>query len=384
MHKVTIFNLGNADTSRIDLANGRKLLIDYANMRNVNDPTDKRIDLPVQLRADLKSVNRSYYDVVAITHLDKDHTCGASEFFELLHAGKYQGPGRIKIKELWVPAAVIVEQGCEDETRILRQEARYRLLKGEGIRVFSGPGQLTDWLAENDLTIADRQHLITDAGNLIPGFSLAADGVEFFVHSPFASRTEGGGLSQLERNSDALTFQATFQDGSQKTRMHFFSDIKWEVINSIVKVTEYYGRTNPERLERLQWDLFKIAHHCSYKSLSSEKGDNITEPVPLVKKLFETYGMSRGQLISTSKRIPNNDDDDQPPHRQAAAYYKGQAKRLDGKFLVTMEYPNTLYPDPIVIKIDQFGASIGMLTAAGGAAGGSVPPPRAGWSNPKI
>jgi len=375
MHQITIFNLGNADTSRIDLANGRKLLIDYANMRCATDPKDKRIDLPIELRADLKNAKRNDYDVVAFTHLDNDHTCGASEFFELLHAAKYQGPTRVKIKELWVPAAVIVEEGCEDETRILRQEARYRLKQGSGIRVFSGPDQLTDWLAKQGLTLADRQHLITDAGTLIPGFSLATDGVEFFVHSPYASRTAGGGLAAMDRNSDALTFQATFQEGSQKTRMHFFSDIDWPVIKSIVEVTEYYGRT-----ERLQWDVFKIAHHCSYLSLSNEKGSEVTVPDPAVKRLFETYGLRRGRLISTSKPIPSNDDDKQPPHRQAASYYTAQATRLGGEFLVTMAHKSILYPEPIVIKIDQLGASIGKLGAAGGAASGSIAPPRAGSS----
>lgn len=376
MHQITLFNLGNADTSRIDLANGKKLLIDYANMRCATDAKDKRIDLPVQLRADLKNAKRNDYDVVAFTHLDNDHTCGASEFFELLHAAKYQGGDRVKIKELWVPAAVLVEDGCEDETRILRQEARYRLKKGEGIRVFSGPGQLTDWLATQDLTVADRQHLITDAGTLIPGFDLATDGVEFFVHSPFASRTAGGGLAAMDRNSDALTFQATFMEGTRKTRMHFFSDIDWPVIKSIVEVTEYYGRT-----ERLEWDIFKIAHHCSYLSLSSEKGTEVTVPDAEVKKLFETYGQSRGRLISTSKPIPSNDDDNQPPHRQAAAYYKAQAERLRGEFLVTMEHTSILYPEPIVIKIDQLGATIGKLAAAASVAGGSIPPPRAGSGN---
>jgi hypothetical protein len=376
MHQITLFNLGNADTSRIDLANGKKLLIDYANMRCATDAKDKRIDLPVQLRADLKNAKRNDYDVVAFTHLDNDHTCGASEFFELLHAAKYQGGDRVKIKELWVPAAVLVEDGCEDETRILRQEARYRLKKGEGIRVFSGPGQLTDWLATQGLTVADRQHLITDAGTLIPGFNLATDGVEFFVHSPFASRTAGGGLAAMDRNSDALTFQATFMEGTRKTRMHFFSDIDWPVIKSIVEVTEYYGRT-----ERLEWDIFKIAHHCSYLSLSSEKGTEVTVPDAEVKKLFETYGQSRGRLISTSKPIPSNDDDNQPPHRQAAAYYKAQAERLRGEFLVTMEHTSILYPEPIVIKIDQLGATIGKLAATASVAGGSIPPPRAGSGN---
>ncbi|TGE06480.1 ComEC/Rec2 family competence protein [Hymenobacter fodinae] len=374
MHQITIFNLGNADTSRIDLANGKKLLIDYANMRCATDPKDKRINLPVELRADLLNAKRDNYDVVAFTHLDNDHTCGASEFFELLHAAKYQGAGRVKIKELWVPAAVIVEEGCEDETRILRQEARYRLLKGEGIRVFSGPGQLDDWLASKNLTVADRAHLITNAGTLIPGFNLATDGVEFFVHSPFAGRTAGGGLALMDRNSDALTFQATFEEGGRKTRMHFFSDIDWEVIKSIVKVTEYYGRT-----ERLEWDVFKIAHHCSYLSLSSEKGTDVTVPDAHVKKLFETYGQSRGRLISTSKPISSNDEDKQPPHRQAAAYYEAQATRLGGEFLVTMAHKSILYPEPIVIKIDQLGASIGKLAAAAASiASGNTPPPRAG------
>lgn len=376
MHKITIFNLGNADTSRIDLADGKKLLIDYANMRCATDQKDKRADLPVLLRADLLTAKRTDYDVVAFTHLDNDHTCRASEFFELLHAAKYQGGNRVKIKELWVPAAVLVEDGCEDETRILRQEARYRLKKGEGIRVFSGPGQLTDWLAKQGLTLADRQHLITDAGTLIPGFNLAADGVEFFVHSPFASRTAGGGLAAMDRNSDALTFQATFMEGSQKTRMHFFSDIDWPVIKSIVEVTEYYKNT-----ERLEWDIFKIAHHCSYLSLSSEKGVELTVPDAQVKKLFETYGQSRGRLISTSKPIPSNDDDKQPPHRHAAAYYKGQAKRLGGEFLVTMEHTSILYPEPIVIKIDHLGATISKLVAAASVSGGSVSPPRAGRGN---
>jgi hypothetical protein len=56
--------------------------------------------------------------VVAFTHLDKDHIGGASDFFYLEHATKYQDKNRIEIKTLWVPAAAIVEEGTEDEARI--------------------------------------------------------------------------------------------------------------------------------------------------------------------------------------------------------------------------------------------------------------------------
>jgi hypothetical protein len=57
------------------------------------------------LKADLRCARRDYYDVVYFTHLDDDHCCGSGHFFWLEHAAKYQGESRIKIDELWVPAA---------------------------------------------------------------------------------------------------------------------------------------------------------------------------------------------------------------------------------------------------------------------------------------
>jgi hypothetical protein len=86
----------------------------------------ERIDLPAELHKDLRAAERDYYDVVCYTHLDDDHCCGTGDFFWLEHALKYQGEGRIKIRELWVPAAAILEDGCEDSARIVRQEARHR------------------------------------------------------------------------------------------------------------------------------------------------------------------------------------------------------------------------------------------------------------------
>jgi ribonuclease BN (tRNA processing enzyme) len=88
-----------------DLAEGRKVLVDYADMRNPDDPWDRRVDLPSVLRTDLRAAKRDYYDVVCFTHLDDDHCCGVGDFFWLEHAAKYQGDGRIKIRE-WVPAVI--------------------------------------------------------------------------------------------------------------------------------------------------------------------------------------------------------------------------------------------------------------------------------------
>lgn len=66
--RVTFFPLGNADTLRLDLADGRKVLVDYAAVKNGED-NDLRCDLPYELRRDLRKVGRDYYDAVCITHI---------------------------------------------------------------------------------------------------------------------------------------------------------------------------------------------------------------------------------------------------------------------------------------------------------------------------
>lgn len=183
MHKITFYPLGNADCCKVDLSNGKKLLFDYAHTRNGEDENDPRIDLAKILKEDLEESNRKDFDVVAFTHGDDDHIHGFSEFFYLEHAQKYQNDERIKIKELWVPAAMIIEEGLEGEARILRAEARHRLKNGERIRVFSRPERLKDWLESEGLSLEERKHLITSAGQLVPGFDdKSSKGVEFFVH----------------------------------------------------------------------------------------------------------------------------------------------------------------------------------------------------------
>src|SRR5690554_6409770 len=105
--QVNFFPLGNADTARLDLADGRKVLIDFAAIRCDNDCADQRCNLPETLRHDVDKTGRDYFDAVCITHTDADHCKGFGEFFWLDHATLYQGKGRIKIRELWVPAAAI-------------------------------------------------------------------------------------------------------------------------------------------------------------------------------------------------------------------------------------------------------------------------------------
>ena len=373
---LTFHPLGNADCTRSDLADGRKVLIDYADMRNDSDPYDKRCDLPEELRKDLRAAKRDYYDVVMFTHLDDDHCCGAGDFFWLQHALKYQGDGRMKINELWVPAAAILEDGLDDSARIIRQEARHRLKKGEGVRVFSRPARLKKWLEDNGLSLESRAHLITDAGQYAPGFSkFGAEHVQFFIHSPHAWRQNENDV--VDRNQDSIVFQATFLENGRETFALFMSDIDHGSIGEIVDTTKRHNNQ-----ERLLWDILKIPHHLSYTAVGPEKGDDQTTPTPQVKWLCEEQGRKRHVMISTSKPTPAKgtaeDKDVQPPHRQAANYYKQVAYAADGQFKVTMEWPSQSNPKPCTVEITERGARLLTISVAVGTASVISTPARAG------
>lgn len=274
------------------------------------------------------------------------------------------------------PAAAILEDGCEDSARIVRQEARHRLREGKGIRVFSRPKKLADWLAKQGLSLDSRAHLITDAGQSAPGFSkYGTEQVEFFIHSPFGWRQDDNGI--VDRNQDSIVFQATFLESGRETYALFMSDIDADSIDQIVKTTKRHGND-----DHLLWDIFKIPHHCSYTAIGWVKGEDETEPTEQVEWLCETQGRERHIMVSTSKPIPFKgtveDADIQPPHRQAGNYYKGVARRADGTFKVTMETPSTSRPKPLSIEVTSRGAQLLTVSAVAGAASIISTPARAG------
>ena len=262
--KVRFFPIGNADTCVID-ADSRKFIFDYA-APQPQGGDDRRIDLAETLRAEFKKEKRDTVDVVSFSHLDTDHFAGASEFFQLEHAKKYQGEGRVHIKEMWVPAAAILESKWDQskEGRIIQAEARYRLKEGKGIRVISKPEILDDWLKDQDIDPRSRRDLIVSAGNLMPGFSLRDKGIEFFVHAPFSDQRDE---SEVDRNGESSVFHVKIKDGEDDVGLLLTGDTPYDVLSRIVETSERAGNE-----DRLYWDIVKVPHHSSYTSLGPEKG----------------------------------------------------------------------------------------------------------------
>lgn len=372
---INFFPLGNADTLRLDLADGRKILVDYAAMRSDDDDEDKRCDLPAELRRDLKKTGRDFFDAVCITHTDSDHCKGFGEFFWLEHAAKYQAAHRVKMKELWVPAAAVLEEGLKGDARLVRAEARHRLREGKGVLVFSRPDALKKWFEDEGLDFEKRKHLIVDAGQLVPGYSKTGpEKVEFFVHCPFGWHQDQN--SVISRNEDSIAMHATFVEGRRESRLFMASDINHETLTEIVQVTRKHDNE-----DRLRWDIMKLMHHCSYLSLGPDRGVDVTKPVPEVKWLFEDQREEDAIIVSSSWSIPEKgseeDKSDQPPHRQAANYHRRISDERDGEFVVTMEQPSEAKPKPFAYKVTALGIALA-LAAPMVSTAAAASTPRAG------
>lgn len=300
------------------------------------------------MKEDINWPRNKTIDVLAISHGDSDHVKGISDTFWLDYAKKYQDNDRIGIRELWVPAALIVEEGSEDDAKILRQEARHRFLEKKGIKVFARPEHLKGWLESQGKLLDDYRHLICDAGKNVPGWTATSDGIEFFVHAPFAEKTKDG---LLDRNTNCLVMQVSIISPGNTTRLLATGDSVSDQWSKIVGITKHKHND-----QKLMWDIFKIPHHCSYKAMSNDKGKNITIPTDEFQWLLD-QGSDEAIIISTSDIIPA-DTTTQPPHVEAYRRYKDTAKQLNADLIVTMEHPNKQNPQRLVITIDGNGPTV--------------------------
>ena len=382
-HKIIFYPVGNGDTTQIILDNGKRILFDFRHKNKSEDESTLEINLKARLKRELGDAKTDAFDVVAFTHADKDHIEGSTDFFELNYAQKYQGDGRIKIKELWVPAAMILEDAGNDEQSeefvILRQEARYRLLEGKGILVFSKPQKLLDWLIpaleKRGESAHSRDHLFIDAGTIVKGFSLEKDSVEFFCHSPFIKHCDEG---DIIRNSAALVFNVRFAIGTERYDYLEIGDAHCQDLEEIVETTKKHKND-----DRLEWNLLNIPHHCSYLSLNidGQKGDAETKPTELVEELL-LKGKKDAYIVSCSNEILETKaayEQTQPPHIQAKNAYTKYLKQIGGReFLVTMEEPKPSKPEPIEFEVKSGGITLEVNSVIGRAAVISSSPPRAG------
>lgn len=268
---ITFYPEGNAECVLLELGNGKRMLMDYANMHG-SDPryTD--------LASSFDEVES--FDIVMFSHPHEDHVKGSADFFYFEHAKKYQAGIRAKIKELWISAAFLLDVNPCEDARVIRQEARHRLkaCNGKGIKIFAEPGSLKKWLEDNELSTDESAHPIIHAGTLLNNSEHnLGDEVSIFVHAPFSEDSD----DVKDRNEPSIVLQISLQNGEQHTDILITGDTPHDVLDKIVERSEYNKNT-----DYLKWDLYDIPHHCSHTGLSSERGDEITVPSESIQRLL--------------------------------------------------------------------------------------------------
>lgn len=365
--KITFYPEGNAECILLDLDNNKRMLIDYANMNSIDDRYPN-------LEASFAQVKS--FDVVMFSHAHEDHVKGASSFFYLDHAQKYQNGNRAKIKELWVSAAFLLDVNPCEDARVIRQEARYRLkeCRGQGIKIFAAPDSLDSWLMENELSTNDYDHPIIHAGTLLYNSAHGlGDNVSIFVHAPFSEDSD----NVENRNDPSIVLQISLSNAGQNTNILITGDTPHEVIDKIVERSEVSGNS-----DYLKWDLYDIPHHCSHTGLAAERGLDITEPSDNIKRLLGKYGQENAFLVASCRAFADVATGDlQPPHFQSKNAYIKYSKNSDGtakSFFVTSEYKGMTSPQPLQLKIDEAGISEDIRISATII---NSPAPRAGYQN---
>lgn len=340
--KLTFYPIGNAETCLMELDNGCKLLFDYAAMYD-GSVTDDRYDI----KKELSKIKE--FQVVMFSHAHEDHTKGASEFFYLDHAQKYQSNDRAKIDELWVSAAFLLDTDLENQSdaKIIRDEARYRLKEGYGIRVFAGPSSLSDWLEDHDIEYSKIEHLIVHAGQVLSTPELG-DEIQVFVHAPFSDDSE----EIQDKNDPSIVLQIRLFNDNTETNIIMTGDTPYQVLDKIVDIS----KVNKNE-EYLSWDLYDIPHHCSHTGLNEkgEKDTRIITPTDNVQWLLK-QAQKNAQMIASCIKIT---EETSPPHMIAKRAYETYTS-ADISFFATMEHVSYKggKPTPIKFTIDALGITL--------------------------
>lgn len=340
--KFTFYPLGNAETCLLELSTGDKLLFDYAAM-NDGSATDERIDI----KQELSGIDE--FKVVMFSHAHDDHTKGASEFFYLDHASKYQSEDRAKINELWVSSAFLLETDLEKgaDAKIIRNEARYRLKEGYGVKIFADPDSLSSWLEAQEIEYDDIKHLIVHAGETVE-VDGTTDEVQFFVHAPFSEDSE----EVQDKNDPSIVLQMRLFNNDRETNILITGDTPYKVLDKIVDISKANGNES-----FLIWDIYDIPHHCSHTGLN-EKGEKDTyriTPTENVQWLLQ-QAQQNAKMVASCVKIT---EETSPPHmiaKRAYEYYTA----ADVKFMATMEHTSlkSSKPTPIVFEIDNLGVTL--------------------------
>lgn len=348
---ITIYPVGNGDTSLIRLSNGMNILIDCNITKSSKDESDEStFDVQSHLLSVLNTDDGiPFVDAFILTHPDKDHCGGFEDTFYTGDPADYSDEdkkdGLIRIDELWFTPRIFSphEKDMCPTAKAFRKEAKRRMKlyqdkkserkdSGNRLRII-GYSDNPELKGLEDIIIIPGNSINSINGTTLNDFS-------FFVHAPFKNDTDS---KWAERNDTSVVLQARFDiDGEENAvQVIFGGDSEFGIWEKIVEKSKD---------STLKWDIFLAPHHCSWTFFNKVPYEKDDEPCESSLKLLNKK--CTGAFVVASCK-PIKDDDDNPPHYAA----KEQYIEIVGKdnFYVTGEYPDSKKPKPLIFVLTKNG-----------------------------
>ena len=339
---IIFFPVSNGDMTLARLNNGQTILID-SNIRGAaGDEDDGTPDVASELRDRLKrdAKGRLYVDVFLLSHPDRDHVSGLRNHFHLGPLDEWsEDDDKICIFEMWSSPVVFRRASktnplCED-AKAWAKEARRRVkrFREDGFNTAEGDrvlimGEDADGKTDDILDIVVKLDGNVSACNRID------DGVfEARLLGPLTAEDEDD-EEELEKNDSSVILRFSLKAGGISDQCRFLTGGDAGV--AIWK--RLWKRHEDKNSDWLTYDILQTPHHCSWRSLSSDRWSKLGEKVKVDSAARNALSQTRKGAVIVASSKPIKKDNDNPPHDRAKREYVDILDGDDERFYCTDEY----------------------------------------------
>jgi hypothetical protein len=338
---VTFFPVCNGDMTLVRLDNGQTVLIDVNIRGAADDEDDETPNVAQDLRGrlDRDERGRLYVDAFSLSHPHSDHTTGLRNHFHLGPPADWnEDDDKILIREMWSSPVVFRranangESLCED-AKAWAAEARRRvkLFREKGFATAEGNrililGEDIDGKTDDILDIVIKLNETLNACNRIQ------DGAfEAHLLAPLPPEDDE---ETLRHNQSSVILRFSLRGGGISDRCRFLTggDAEVEIWKRLWKS---HGTI---RSDWLSYDILQTPHHCSWRSLSSDRWSLMGEAVKVDSDARSALSQTRKGAVIIASCKPIKADDDNPPHERAKREYIDIVDDDADRFFCTDEY----------------------------------------------
>jgi len=367
---LVFFPVSNGDMTLVRLDDGQSILVDI-NIRGVaddgdDDAPDVAADLRSRLRRDAEG--RLYVDAFLLSHPDQDHVTGLRKHFHLGPPDDWSSDDdKILIREMWSSPTVFRRASAArplcDDAKAWAKEARRRveLFRAEGFETAEGDrilimGEDADGKTDDIPDIVVKLEEAFSSCNRVNGAFTAR------LLGPLEPEDDAD-EEALERNDSSVIVQFSLVGGRVADRCRFLTGGDAGV-GIWSRLWARHGDDNPDWLG---YDVLQTPHHCSWRSLSSDRWSKLGEKVKVDEDARAALSQTRKGAVIVASCKPIKKDDDNPPHERAKREYVDIVDGDGSRFFCTDEHWRT-EAKALEFEIKAIGITRKLATAAAAAA----------------